>query len=822
MTIKINGIDCAFEDGEYILDIARRNNIFIPAICYLSGCSPTLACRMCMVEADGKKAYSCNTKAKDGMVVESDLQTLWNERNEIMQAYCINHPLECGVCDKSGECELQNFTHKARVNTQNHWIKDTHKPHKKWGFINYDPALCIVCERCVTVCKDKIGESALKTTPRGGDSVDNTFKEIMSKDAYAIWTKFQKSLIAPANGEILDCSFCGECTSVCPTGALIGAKFQYTSNIWELKRIPASNPHSSDCELMYYDIKQSGISVQKPKIYRVSNDFAFASLNKAARYAYDTQNEAKKDEKAFESLVNLIKNGELKNIKFNSFITNEEALILQNLKKSFDLKLINDEALAFKTFLEEFIKNAGEFYNATSEDIIKSDFLVVAGMLLRYDAPTLSYKINNALVMNKGSGLYFHPLEDLGVQKYSKNFVSCIHKSGQEEQILYFLLQKFSTDENIKTKLAEFVVSENKEIEESINEEISEQVIEKDEAGNEIQKEVKKVVPKKVKKIIEVKTSVFAKNLGIDEDKLEDLLLKKSKFTLIIGSDFYFHKEALKLAKLLALVQKTTPFKIFLNPTHTNTLGVAMICDLDLNLAEGKTLGYNEKGDFSFSYEEYANLASASLNQQEGTFLNYDKRIVPTNAALEFEGYFLNDLANALGFDEPYTISYTKKLPINRGFSPLDFDSLENYYTNGAENKRGYLLNLETFKTKAELEFIPPKANTQNLEPKENEILLYSANPSYQFGRFSNRASAINEAIFLGMSENLAQEKNLQDKDLVKLHTKDKELNLSVRIDKDIKNGAYLPYFDEKLDTLSFFDERFALAKIQKIGASNE
>lgn len=74
---------------------------------------------------------------------------------------------------------------------------------------------------------------------------------------------------------------------------------------------------------------------------------------------------------------------------------------------------------------------------------------------------------------------------------------------------------------------------------------------------------MKKVVPKKVKKTIEVQRSVFAKNLGIDEDKLEDLLLKKANFTLIIGSDFYFHKNAKKLAKLLALIQNTTPFKVF-------------------------------------------------------------------------------------------------------------------------------------------------------------------------------------------------------------------------------------------------------------------
>ncbi|MBC8764422.1 NADH-quinone oxidoreductase subunit G, partial [Campylobacter jejuni] len=95
-------------------------------------------------------------------------------------------------------------------------------------------------------------------------------------------------------------------------------------------------------------------------------------------------------------------------------------------------------------------------------------------------------------------------------------------------------------------------------------------------------------------------------------------------------------------------------------------------------------------------------------------------------------------------------------------------------------------------------------------------------NPSYQFGRFSNRASATNEAIFLGVSQNLAKEKNLQDKDLVKLKIKDKELSLSVRIDKDIKNGAFLPYFDEKIDTLSFFDERFIVANLEKLGASHE
>ncbi|HEC1756858.1 TPA: NADH-quinone oxidoreductase subunit G [Campylobacter lari] len=815
MKVIINGIECEANEGEYILNVARKNDIFIPAICYLNGCSPTLACRMCMVEADGKKVYSCNTKVKEGMVVESDLPNLWDERNAIMQAYCINHPLQCGVCDKSGECELQNFTHKARVNVQNYWIKDTHKEHKKWGEINYDPALCIVCERCITVCKDKIGESALKTTPRGANAPDASFKESMSKDALAIWTKFQKSLIAPSSGDMLDCSFCGECTSVCPTGALVGSAFQYTSNAWELKKIPASNPHSSDCELMYYDIKQTSINNQKEKIYRVSNDFAFATLNKAARYGFNTQNEVQdKDEKAFEKLVNMIKNDEIKNILFNSFITNEEALILQNLSKKFNLNLINHEAKKFQDFLACFYQNANAMYNANTDDITQSDFLIIVGSFLRYDAPTLGYKVNNALVMNKGAGLYFHPIKDKGVDKYSKNFLQINHDIKDNENILLFILQKFAKEfpQDFKNTLENAYYQGTKEIEETINEEVIEKIEKQNENGETIIEEVKKLVPKKIKKSIEVQRSNYAKNLGIDEDILEALLAKKQKFTLIIGSDFYYDEQSAKLAKLCALVQKFTDFKVFLNPTCTNTLGVSLICDLSQDFQVGKTLGYNEKGDFTFSYDGHFDLASSSLNQQEGSFVNYDKRLVPTNAALEFKGYFLNDLANALGFDEEFTINYTKFLPQNKGFRAIDFDELENHYDNGGVNHRGYELDFSHFEFEKIL-------NTQEVkEQNEGNLTLYHANRIHQFSKLSNRA--FNEVGALFLSPDLMQKFDLNQDDSVILKNEKTQIAISVKCDESLENGAYLGDYDSKIDFKSLFDNtRYAKVWLEKAGA---
>ena len=242
--ITIDGKACECDEGEYILQVARRCGIFIPAMCYLSGATPTLACRLCMVELDGKRVYSCNTKAKDGMVIYSRSAEIDAERSAIMQVYCVNHPMACGVCDQSGECELQNLVLLMRVQSQNYAIRDTVREVQNWGLISYDASLCIVCERCITACKDRVGENALKLAPRGGDAIDKAYKDKMPKDAYAVWSKLQKSLISRAQQS--DCTSCGECAAVCPTGGLVESAFKYASNAWECERIPASNPHSSD------------------------------------------------------------------------------------------------------------------------------------------------------------------------------------------------------------------------------------------------------------------------------------------------------------------------------------------------------------------------------------------------------------------------------------------------------------------------------------------------------------------------------------------------------------------------------------------------
>ncbi|MDP2894162.1 MAG: NADH-quinone oxidoreductase subunit G, partial [Sulfurimonas sp.] len=341
ITINIDGKEIQTQEGEYILNAARANNIFIPAICYLTRCSPTLACRLCLVEADGKQVYACNAKSKEGMSVVTTSENIAKERRAIMEVYDVNHPLQCGVCDQSGECELQNYTLEMGVDAQNYAIKDVNRKDKDWGHIHYNPGLCIVCERCVTTCKDMIGDNALKTVARGADAIEAEFKDTMPKDAYAMWNKLNKSLIGLSSGEeMLDCTSCGECAAVCPVGALVDTHFIYSSNAWELRQIPATCGHcSAGCQISY-DVKHTSIENTNEKIYRVMNEWNYVALCGAGRYGFDYQNEVKaKDEAAFAKAIEAFKKADT--IKFTSTITNEEAYLLQSLKEKFGYKLVN-------------------------------------------------------------------------------------------------------------------------------------------------------------------------------------------------------------------------------------------------------------------------------------------------------------------------------------------------------------------------------------------------------------------------------------------------------------------------------------------------
>ena len=137
INFTIDGVQVQAQKGETILTVARKNNIYIPTMCYISKTTPCASCRMCVVEAKGVDGFvlSCNTPPTEGVEIITNNDALQNERTNIMKLYDVNHPLECGVCDKSGECDLQNKTLEFNVERQNFSARDQLRPLKKRGLM---------------------------------------------------------------------------------------------------------------------------------------------------------------------------------------------------------------------------------------------------------------------------------------------------------------------------------------------------------------------------------------------------------------------------------------------------------------------------------------------------------------------------------------------------------------------------------------------------------------------------------------------------------------------------------------------------------------
>ena len=825
ITINVDGKEIQTQEGEYLLNAARANDIFIPAICYLTRCSPTLACRICLVEADGKQVYACNAKAKDGMSVITSTETIEKERRAIMEVYDVNHPLQCGVCDQSGECELQNYTLEIGVDSQSYAIKDVDRSAHDWGHLHYDPGLCIVCERCVTSCKDMIGDNSLKTIPRGADPLNADYKAEMPKDAYAMWNKLNKSVIGLTNGtDVLDCTSCGECAAVCPVGALVDTQFMYKSNAWELRQIPATCGHcSAGCQISY-DVKHASIDNPEDKIYRVMNEWNYVSLCGAGRYGFDYQNaNVTKDEAAFNAAVEAFKKADT--IAFTSTITNEEAYLLQAMKEKFGYKLVNSEAKAFQTFLSNYSEISGtKLYGSDLETVHNTNFIVSVGSALKTDNPNARYALNNSLTVSKGAGIYFHPGKDPIIEGIAKSIMTVEHAPLQEEVALYLILDLFADKSKLPAEIVEYLASFHSEktvtVEETVKEKVVEMVIEKkvnEETGEEEEVEVEKskMVSKKVSKEVVVDDNKLLEILGADAKFMETLeknLKKKETFALMVGPDLYTHPRAKNLARLVALIEKYSKFELTMIPPLTNSLGVALICDLD-DERGSYTVGYNTEGDFVLSALGDGDLDMPAINQQEGTLTSVNKRVNPTNAAVGYDGYELNDIANALGFDAENVIDYTVKLPVAAGFRAQEFDDLPNHYENDGTEVRGYVLENVAVSPSDD------ESVEKFTEAKLEGSIIYLANPVRQFTEFTNKTTNLDEVSGVYMSEEYLANSDFNEGESVKVRTDRGELTANVVCDNKIAGSiVVLPTFDKKLNSEALFSGyRFTSASIEKV-----
>ena len=750
LTVTIDGKTCRGEWGQTILQVARANDIYIPTMCYLSKVEPIASCRMCVVEVEGVEGMilSCQEKAVDGAVITTNSDDLYRERQNITKLYDVNHPLECGVCDKSGECDLQGKTIEFGVDQQSFSARDQHRPVQDWGFISYDPALCIMCEKCVHVCNEVVGDEALQISVGGYKST-------------IVNTKLDQQ-----------CAECGECMAVCPVGALVSTDFKYSANAWEMEKIPASCAHCSSACQLYYEVKHEGIDKPDPKIYRVTNEFEFSSLCGAGRFAFDYANkEAMQDAAALDRAVAALQKAQT--IRFSANITNEEAWLLEQMRQKYDLKLVCDEAYGYQRFLQAYREISGtSLYGASLNDVARSRAIIVLGTRIYDDNPMVKYHMAMASKRHKARIAYFHPMEDGRMQNLVTQFVK--YEVGSEEGVAALLAATLLKDKELPRAL--------------------QSLLEDLDIGN------------------------LSAESNVGEEELEALSLslwKKRGFTLIVGADLYAHPEAENIARLIAAIEKYGDFKVLIVPPATNARGVAELCTLS-EKAEGYTVGYNAQGDFVLSALGDGDLDMPALNQQEGTFTTIDQRVVPTHPALPYGGYTLNTLLNRLGIGSRYTIDQTVRLPEAKGYRPLAFDDLPDYFDAVGTEHRGYLLEPKTC-TPAET-----YAEPEDL-PTYDGLIVYRCNPGNTFSPFSARGASRKQKPLLSGSAQFATAAKLQEGQRIRFEQDGVTYERVFHIDTTLKGTVAInPSWDGGLSAFALSSYRFAHVKFETTGNDDE
>lgn len=217
MQLIIDGKNITAEEGKTILEIARQEGIYIPTLCFMEKLLPIGSCRMCVVEVEGYEnpVTACNTRAIDGMVIKTNTEKIRNMRKDILRFMLINHPLDCPICDKGGECLLQDLVYEYNVDVQPYTTTATKKEYKEYSTpaIKYHPNRCVMCSRCVRTCREVVGRNVLDIVGNGIDA-----------------------RIEPVNPE--RCIACGECLEACPVGALTETVSPTKGRLWQIKRVP--------------------------------------------------------------------------------------------------------------------------------------------------------------------------------------------------------------------------------------------------------------------------------------------------------------------------------------------------------------------------------------------------------------------------------------------------------------------------------------------------------------------------------------------------------------------------------------------------------
>lgn len=412
--VYIDGFEYFFNVGETILNIAERNGIYIPTLCYHHKIKPTGACRICLVEVEGynEPQAACETYAVDGMKIYLDTPKVIDFRKRSLEQVLVKHPLDCPVCDKGGECLLQDITYALGIKEIDIATTKPKKPIEPWGLILYNQNLCVLCERCTKLCHSVNGTSALK----------------MEGNAF-------ECRIIP-EFEPLMCDFCGICVDNCPVGALLDIPFKHQKRVWDIE---FRESHCMLCPMgckLEYGIYENTLiksrSIDASKICGIGR-YGFQFINHPDRLKeglYRSKVGGSLENISIEEALDLSITKIDKTIKeygpdsvailVGSRLSNESLYSIKRFAESAGInKLISDIDFYDRQYFQYYKKFFGTYMpKGRIDDIENTDLIFILGANLSRELISLKWPVMKAVVEKEAKVI------TLGLQSYDyDNFV---------------------------------------------------------------------------------------------------------------------------------------------------------------------------------------------------------------------------------------------------------------------------------------------------------------------------------------------------------------------------------------------------------------
>ena len=383
--LTIDGRSVEAEKGTLLIEAARQNGIEIPAFCYYEGLTLQAACRMCLVEVEKtpKLQVGCTLPVAEGIVVHTDSDVVKAARKGTLEFLLTNHPLDCPVCDKGGECELQDMVFRYGAGESRFTERKFHVDEKQWSPVVYfDAPRCILCYRCVRICNEGMGVNALGVSNRG----------VISE-------------IVPNHHDHLECDECGACIDICPVGALTSGIYRYQTRPWEMEHVGTICTHCADgC--------RTTLGVRNGKIIRGNNrDRSGVNgefLCVKGRYGFDFVEHPERLQsplmrsgdgfepvswsKAIEVIVERFKRGGKFGIVGSNHTTNEENFFLAKLaRQGLGTKNIDHHRTGDLAGLFDALAGRNEAL-ATTDDLYNAKAVLIVGNDLSQQHPLLAFQ----------------------------------------------------------------------------------------------------------------------------------------------------------------------------------------------------------------------------------------------------------------------------------------------------------------------------------------------------------------------------------------------------------------------------------------------